>query len=80
MHDNFYANQGSGAPVGVTGSAAIGGDLGAYFSTYSGGTLWTDANRLSAAILRPGTRFWNSSDNAYNDSNGTGWYLAGAST
>lgn len=80
VHDNFYANQGSGAPVGITSSALIGGDLGAYFSTYSGGTLWTDANRLSASIMRPGTRFWNSSDNAYNDSNGTGWHLAGAST
>lgn len=80
VHDNFYANQGPGAPVGVTSSALVGGDLGAYFSTYSGGTLWTDANRLSAAIFRPGTRFWNSSDNAYNDSNGTNWYLAGAST
>lgn len=80
VHDNSYSNQSTGAPVGVTGSAIIGGDLGAYFSTYSGGTLWSDSNRLSASIFRPGTRFWNSSDNAYNDSNGTNWYLAGAST
>lgn len=80
VHDNVYSNQSTGAPVGVTGSALIGGDLGAYFSTYSSGTLWSDANRVSASICRPGTRFWNSSDNAYNDSNGSGWYLAGSAT
>lgn len=80
VSENFYSNQSSGAPVGVTGTGLIGGDLGAYFTTYGSGTLWTDANRLSAAIFRPGTRFWNSSDNAYNDSNGTNWYLAGAAT
>lgn len=76
---NDYNNASSGAPVAVTGTAKIGGDLGAYKTT-NGSTLWTDANRLSASDMKPGTRFWNSSDNAYNESNGTGWYLAGAAT
>lgn len=80
VNRNDYSNGSSGAPVGVTGTGKIGGDLGSYITTSSGGTLWTDANRLAASTFMPGTRFWNSSDNAYNDSNGTNWYLAGAST
>lgn len=80
VHGNRYINSSSGAPVGVTGTGLIGGDIGAYLTEAGSGTLWTDANRLSAAIFKPGSRFWNSSDNAYNDSNGTGWYLAGSAT
>jgi hypothetical protein len=64
------SNAGSGVPYGVTGTALIGGNLGAY---QKDATQWTDANRLSAAIFRPGTVFWNSSDNAPNYSDGSGW-------
>lgn len=80
LDQNDYDNAGSGEPAGVSGTAKIGGDLGSYFSTNGSGTLWTNANRLSAGDMRPGARFWNSSDNGINESNGSGWYQAGAST
>jgi hypothetical protein len=72
------SNAGAGAPYGITGTGLIGGDLGAYIKDT---TQWTDANRLSAAIFRPGTVFWNSSDNAPNYSDGAAWRdAAGAAT
>lgn len=77
---NDCDNAGAGAPYGVTGTAKISGDLGAYFSVNGSGTQWADGNRLTASTCKPGTRFFNSTDNAYNDSNGTGWYLAGSAT
>jgi hypothetical protein len=64
------SNAGSGAPYGVTGTALIGGNLGAYRLD---ATQWTDANRPAATILRPGAWLWNSSDNAPNYSDGAAW-------
>lgn len=72
------SNSGTGAAYGITGTGLIAGDLGAYAKD---ATLWTDANRLAATIMAPGTTFWNSSDNFYNSSNSTNWYSpAGAVT
>lgn len=73
VRGNNYVNASSGAPVGVTGTALIGGDLGTYFSESGSGTVWTDANRLSAAIMKVGTVFFNTSDNFPNYSDGTNW-------
>lgn len=36
----------------------------------------TDATRPAATEFLPGTRIWNTDDNAFNFSNGTDWYDA----
>jgi hypothetical protein len=36
----------------------------------------TDATRPAASTFLPGTRVWNSDDDAFNYSNGTNWYDA----
>lgn len=68
--DVSNSNGTPGAPYGVTGTGLIAGNLGAYRLD---ATQWTDANRLAANIFKPGTCFWNSSDNAPNYSDGTNW-------
>ena len=36
----------------------------------------TDATRPDAATFMPGTKIWNTDDNAYNYSSGSAWYDA----
>ena len=38
--------------------------------------VYTDTTRPAATLFLPGTRIWNTDDNAYNYSNGTDWYDA----